>query len=260
MDLVEKNSNTSLRHPWEIARLKIIFNFFEKYINHDDYYTILDMGCGDVYMAEKFIKKYSNIQYIGVDTAFTDEYINECNQNFKAQAIENIDLYKDINDIDVKKINKIDFIFLFDVIEHIDDDIGFLKKLTNYPLLSNECLIFITVPSYNCLFSSHDVFIKHFRRYNSKMLKNIATICNIEVVQNGTFFFVLLFPRIIKVIKEKFLKSNKNKGIGEWKSSRFITNIIVFILYLDYMFLKSLRLLGVNMPGLSNYMICKKSV
>ena len=52
----------------------------------------------------------------------------------------------------------------------------------------------------------------------------------------------------------------KNKGIGEWKSSRFITNIIVFILYLDYMFLKSLRLLGVNMPGLSNYMICKKSV
>ena len=165
-----------------------------------------------------------------------------------------------MTDIDTINLKKNDFIFLFDVIEHIENDVDFIKNLLQHSQLSKECLIFITVPSYNCLFTSHDVFIKHYRRYNSKMLKDVANKCKLELVNNGTFFFLLLFPRIIKVITEKITKGSKNEGIGSWKSKGFLTKFIVFVLYLDYLILKTFRLVGINLPGLSNYMICKKSV
>ena len=51
---------------------------------------------------------------------------------------------------------------LFDVMEHIENDISFLRSI-NYILLTGGYL-FITVPAYNFLWSKEDTLACHFRR------------------------------------------------------------------------------------------------
>lgn len=52
----------------------------------------------------------------------------------------------------------------FDVIEHIEDDEGFLKQL--HDLLEPGGMLYLTVPSYNFLWSDADIEAGHFRRYS----------------------------------------------------------------------------------------------
>ncbi len=63
---------------------------------------------------------------------------------------------------------------LFDVIEHIEDDLSFLKSIKD--LLKQEGYLYATVPSYSFLWSEEDVSAGHFRRYTvegiSKVLKS----------------------------------------------------------------------------------------
>ncbi len=52
---------------------------------------------------------------------------------------------------------------LFDVVEHIEDDLGFLRGV--HETLQDAGRIFITVPAYRSLWSFEDVHAGHFRRY-----------------------------------------------------------------------------------------------
>lgn len=255
MDLVEK-TNSNARHPWETARLKVIMSLIKKhYVNHKKPVTILDIGCGDTFIAENIVKKYPEVNYLAVDTAFTEETIIEYRNSTSGL---NIQLYKQLGDIDLP--NSIDFVFLFDVIEHIENDTDFLISLNNNKLLKNDCTIFITVPAYNKLFTDHDIFLKHFRRYNDKMLKTLCKDTGFTKVSMGSFFAVLLIPRILEIVRNKIKHKNNSKGIGSWESKPVIDNIIDGILYCDYKILNGFNNMGIKIPGLSKYLICKKSV
>lgn len=63
---------------------------------------------------------------------------------------------------------------LFDVLEHIDKDIDFLQNLGSH--LKMGGLLFLTVPSYNVLFSTEDEHDGHFRRYSSTKIKEILSL------------------------------------------------------------------------------------
>jgi 2-polyprenyl-3-methyl-5-hydroxy-6-metoxy-1,4-benzoquinol methylase len=261
MDLVEKIGSVYDRHPWETARLKVIFNLFKKYQNAGNSLTILDIGCGDVYIAEHFAKKYPTVNYIAVDIAFDANKIEEYNKMFAARNINNVALYSNITDIYKLGPVKADCIFLFDVIEHIENELDFIKQLLNSSLVSMDTNIFISVPAYQCLFTSHDTYLKHYRRYNNHMLKQVAKETGLSIVAKADFFSMLLLPRILKVMAEKLANKHdqKNYGIGHWKSRGFIDKTIVLFLYTDYLVVNALRYMGIKLPGLSKFMICKKS-
>jgi len=52
---------------------------------------------------------------------------------------------------------------VFDVVEHIEDDLGFLHHL--WDLLEPGGMLYLTVPAYNFLWSHLDENAGHFRRY-----------------------------------------------------------------------------------------------
>jgi SAM-dependent methyltransferase len=52
---------------------------------------------------------------------------------------------------------------VFDVVEHIDDDVGFLRHL--WDLLEPGGMLYVTVPAYKFLWSEADVEANHFRRH-----------------------------------------------------------------------------------------------
>ena len=99
------------------------------------------------------------------------------------------------DDIQIDK--KFDLICLFDVIEHIENDLGALNAIND--MLNSSGYVFITVPAYNFLWSGHDELSHHKRRCSRKELQGLIHAAGFEEVYS-TYFLVFLFP-VVAVIK-----------------------------------------------------------
>lgn len=78
---------------------------------------------------------------------------------------------------------------LFDVIEHIKDDVEFLREINR--ILDNEGTLFITVPAFDLLWSQNDMNAQHFRRYTLKSFSSMAAKAGFKTIYS-TYFFSLL--------------------------------------------------------------------
>lgn len=108
------------------------------------------------------------------------------------------------------KNEKFDLICMFDVLEHIQDDLLTLIKLKD--LLKPEGKILITVPAYQFLYGPHDVFLHHKRRYTATHLVELIGAAGLESVR-VSYFNTILFPlALIFRIKDKLLKSKSVSG------------------------------------------------
>ncbi len=81
---------------------------------------------------------------------------------------------------------------LFDVVEHIQDDVGFLKGV--HQTLAPNGLVFITVPALHSLWSYEDVHAGHFRRYRLGELQRLLVKSGFRVEYSSYFFSMLPLP------------------------------------------------------------------
>ena len=80
---------------------------------------------------------------------------------------------------------------LFDVVEHIADDIGFLRQM--HRALRPRGLLYLTVPAYQGLWSAEDEYAGHHRRYTVGTLRGTLAAAGFDVVYATYFFTVLPF-------------------------------------------------------------------
>jgi SAM-dependent methyltransferase len=78
---------------------------------------------------------------------------------------------------------------LFDVVEHIPDDAGFLAEAARF--LTPGGRVYITVPAYDWLWSHEDVLAGHSRRYTISKLRRVLESARFEV-EYATYFFTFL--------------------------------------------------------------------
>jgi len=258
MDIKEYTAKVEFEkqnHPWEYARFNVVSDILKRNLKPKNN-VIFDVGCGDGFFLEKLSLQYKNMRFVAVDTAFDFEMISYFSDKFKKS---NVEFYKEMPK-KVDGINGTDVVLLLDVIEHIENDIDFLKKLSIEPIISNDTLFMITVPAYQKLFCSHDFWLGHYRRYTTKKLQKNANNAGLEVIESGYFFSSLLLPRFAQVLIEKISKPDIEdvKGIGDWKGSSLKTKIIKSVLVCDYRISRFFRLIGIRLPGLSCYAVCKK--
>jgi SAM-dependent methyltransferase len=81
---------------------------------------------------------------------------------------------------------------LFDVLEHIDDDRGFVERLRE--LMAPGGVVYVTVPAHQWLWSVTDVDAGHFRRYSTAQLRERFTRAGFDVLYATYFFEALLVP------------------------------------------------------------------
>ena len=101
----------------------------------------------------------------------------------------------------------IDGMGFFDVIEHVEDEVKLLKEARD--LLKDGGSIYLTVPSYNCLYSQSDVFAGHFRRYDKGQLKKVLENCGFEVQFDSYIFRPLVVPIFFMRRLPYVLRKNK---------------------------------------------------
>lgn len=78
---------------------------------------------------------------------------------------------------------------LFDVVEHIEDDVAFLTTI--HRLLRPGGRLYLTTPAYNLLWSDEDEYAGHYRRYTRRRLARALTEAGFQV-EYVTHVFALL--------------------------------------------------------------------
>jgi trans-aconitate methyltransferase len=261
MDLVEVQKRQGIqiaRHPWELARLEVVSDILKNVLQNKKDFTVLDIGCGDIFFISSLAERYPEATFYAIDIAFTDEIIAKLKGESKGKKIH---LFKTLDEAGNHLTKAADLVLLLDVVEHIEDDKGFLRSLYNNRSIDKNTRIMITVPAYQSLFCSHDHFLGHYRRYTNKTLLKTIEECGFQKLNLGYFFLSLVPPRILQVLKEKISKpslEHETTGLVEWNKGDGITGMIKGILYLDYKFTNLLSKIGIKLPGLSNYILCKK--
>jgi SAM-dependent methyltransferase len=140
-------------------------------------------------------------------------------------------------------------ILLLDVLEHLEDDLGYLKVFEN--ALTPGGLILITVPANRFLWSFHDVANSHYRRYSKKLLKRTLASTDLNVVSvrwwNSLLFLYVFMSRNIRRKNSHLLESELKMP------PKFLVPLIYNLLALEERY----SLFG-RIPGVSLVAILKK--
>ena len=87
--------------------------------------------------------------------------------------------------------DRFDLVCMFDVLEHIQEDEATLSRVRE--LLSEGGRLLLTVPAYQSLWSAHDDFLHHKRRYTATLLEGKLGDAGLQPLRIS-YFNTLLFP------------------------------------------------------------------
>jgi SAM-dependent methyltransferase len=105
---------------------------------------------------------------------------------------------------------------LFDVLEHIEDDHVFVRRLAERA--HRDHMLLISVPACPFLYGPHDELLHHYRRYSRRSVETLLEACGYEVVHSGYFMF-FLFPlavasRLMDSVKRAFGLRKMEVSVG----------------------------------------------
>ena len=84
-----------------------------------------------------------------------------------------------------------DLVLMMDVLEHVDNDIELVRHYaTKVP---SGAHFLVTVPAFRFLWSGHDVFLEHKRRYTLAEIEQTMRQAGLTVVR-GAYYFGAVFP------------------------------------------------------------------
>ena len=175
----DRMNDLEARHWWFVARRKIIASLIGRTLEKRPA-RILEAGCGSG----------GNLRMLG-DFGEVDAF--EYHDPAREAAARKTGMTIPFGALpDVLPFDRdYDLIGLFDVLEHIEDDVGSLVALRQR--LGEGGKILITVPALPALWSGHDVRHHHFRRYTKASLAEAAQKAGLKVTY-ASYFNFFLFP------------------------------------------------------------------
>jgi len=144
-----------------------------------------------------------------------------------------------------------DMVGAFDVIEHIDDDVGSLKALRS--TLKEEGSAVFTVPAYKFLWSRHDDFNQHKRRYTRPQFRKALQDAGFKV-SFISYYNTFLFPAVLGVRILKKIFRIKDKTDMEILNRGLVNRLLLALFSFERHLLKCVAL-----PfGVSIIAVCRK--
>lgn len=194
---------------------------------------------------QSLAQAFPKAAFTGIDTALTDEMIHHINQR---STCKNISILCNMPD---KKSDKANLLLLLDVLEHVDNEECFLQQLQF--LMCNNSKLIVTVPAFQYLFTDHDRFLKHFRRYNRKQLERVLAQSGFEIIYSGYIFCSLLPVRLL----QKIFRARSAEKDNLHVSNKIINLIARVILDADAAISFYLSRRKIYLPGLSCFAVAE---
>lgn len=141
---------------------------------------IRDVGAGSGYFARHLLTTTQAREAWCVDVAYTHEW-DACVAGKPMHYRRSIGR------------SAADLVLLMDVLEHVDDDIGLLAYYVER--LPRGTRFLISVPAFQSLWSAHDVFLEHKRRYRLRQIEGVARDAGLNVLR-GSYGYAAVLPLV----------------------------------------------------------------
>lgn len=171
-----ENSDRFRNFFWHVTRSQFVLKALKKYSKT---HSVVDVGAGAGVFQFHYKMAFPKAQYYFIEPiAALRERLQKASGSYAVQG-ENTPLPQEA-------------IVLLDVVEHIENDVEFLKSL--HSRMASGSLAIITCPAFKLLWSHWDVKMGHFRRYRRKQLVKVAQAAGFEVLESRYLFHLFLLP------------------------------------------------------------------
>ena len=241
MDIKEEDilGSSVNSHWYYVSKGRVIQEFLKPLsIN-----SALDVGAGSGVFSKLLLGMDIAETARCVDTAYEFDDKSEIHNGKNIRFVKSVD-----------NINE-SLILMIDVLEHVEDDLAVLKRYVD--LMPIGSYILISVPAFNFLWSGHDIFLEHKRRYTLSELEALVERSGLHRVQ-GRYFFGLLFPIIalIRLRNRKLMKAGKLSAKSDLsKPNNLLNKLLIAIHTLELKTLFSVN----RTAGLSAFCLAKKA-
>jgi len=250
MDLREAHTNQTRRHPWETARARFFTRILVESGALARVRSALDVGAGDAWFAGQLaLQLPQGARLHCVDSEYTPATVAALQPTLPAQ----------VTLCTQPPSGPHDLLLLLDVLEHVPDDRAFLGELIGRELAPGGYLL-VSVPAWQGLFTSHDTFLKHFRRYGPPQARAVLEGAGLHIVRSGGLFHSLLLPRFVGLLRERALGAPSQDQVPHitWRAGRQATAALDVAFSLDNAASRLLSRWGADVPGLTWWALCRK--
>lgn len=236
------------RHPWELARS----DFFQRVLAGagllDGTPAVLDVGAGDAWLARQLAAVARLGTIVCWDTAYSDALL----------ADRDLGRAEGLRHVAARPAERFDLVLLLDVLEHVEDDAAFLRTLVDDNVAPGGHLL-VSVPAWPALYSSHDARLRHHRRYTPQAARALLRGAGLELLRGAGLFHSLLPARALQLAAERLAPRRAAQGdAGSWSAPELVTSAIRAALAADASLSLVQAKLGVSLPGLSFWVLCRK--
>lgn len=140
--------------------------------------TIFDIGAGDGFFSRQLLAHTQTDSAICIDTGYTQQSV---------EMIAGKRLEKRCTPPD----GTADMVLAMDVLEHVPDEADLLA-----PYIARadaRTRFIITVPAFQFLWSAHDVYLGHYRRYTLRDIEHTLKRAGLSVLW-GHYYYASVFP------------------------------------------------------------------
>jgi 2-polyprenyl-3-methyl-5-hydroxy-6-metoxy-1,4-benzoquinol methylase len=212
MDLIENNHQIISESHWYYQeKFRHVLQSLTNYA--PEFSTLCDVGAGTAPFSKQLAAMFPDKSFIAVDKYYPAVMIGK--------KIEGI--------MHQKCVTPADVYLLTDVLEHIKEPKQLLKEIAGKS--HKDALLIISVPAHMILWSGHDVFLKHYRRYTQKNLLIELSCLDFELIELKYIFNMLFVPVLMfRTITRKRVTSNMKQH------NFLVQSIFRIILKIDALF------------------------
>ena len=185
MDLKELENGIDPEVHWYYQSKKLpLLNYTRQAVAAGKPLTIVDIGSGSGFFALELEKLFGD--------AIRKIYLVDTGYSPQEMALTQGQKVEKVHAIPARIENGL--VVMMDVLEHLESDLAMLQSVKAACVGDNN-YFFITVPAFQSLWSGHDVFLGHYRRYQIPMLRGVLAQAGFRKI-NNYYLYGGLFPLI----------------------------------------------------------------
>jgi SAM-dependent methyltransferase len=197
---------------------------------------VLDVGAGSGFFSKHLLSHTDAQEAWCVDISYeaeSDALLSGKSIHYR-QAIGSIDA---------------DLALFMDVLEHVDDDVALLKHYVDKVPHGSRFLI--SVPAFEFLWSSHDVFLDHRRRYVLGQLEKVVRSAGL-VLLTQSYYFGAVFPLAAMLRLSERLRGGSQPARSQLnRHSKFVNGMLSAVCAAEVPLLRFNRLAGLSVMSLA---------
>lgn len=189
MDLIEGSKGIDINYWYYRRKFNLISNFLNKL---EDIISVCDVGAGQALFSIELSRRYPNTNFVATDIHYGNDWIDR-------RDFSNLRFQRDYFPSHIVLLN--------DVIEHVPNPVLFLSEIVD--ISDRGTTFLITVPAFEHLWSGHDDYLQHFRRYNMKTLRQDIEAAGLREVEMNYIYWTI-YPLVLLYRKLNSRSSRSN--------------------------------------------------